>query len=55
MSETQTKTVENLRFDMEHTLRAVLHFFGPEGAEKVTGHVMAARKARDMAREVAAQ
>ena len=32
--------------DLKDTLKAVLHLFGPEGAQKVTALVLEARKAR---------
>lgn len=35
-----------LKNDLNETLKAVLHFWGPEGAHKVTSHVLMARKAK---------
>jgi len=40
-------TPEELRFDLVEALKAVLHFWGPEGANKITRHVLTARRARD--------
>lgn len=37
---------DEAQFDLTETLKAVLHFYGPEGAEKVTTHVLMARKAK---------
>jgi hypothetical protein len=44
--------LEQLKFDLRETLRAVLHHFGPEGARKVTEHVVRARKVRDVNAEL---
>lgn len=41
-----SQTLEREQHDLCETLRAVLHFFGPEGANKVTSHVMKARDDR---------
>lgn len=46
------KALDALEFDLRETLRAVLHFYGPEGANKVTTHVMMARKSRDTNAEI---
>lgn len=40
------RALDALEFDLRETLRAVLHFYGPEGANKITTHVMMARKAK---------
>lgn len=37
--------IEALEFDIREMLRAVLYHFGPEGAQKVTEHVVSARAA----------
>lgn len=42
-----SQKLERNEFDIRETLRAVLHFFGPEGANKITAHVMKARETRD--------
>ncbi len=34
--------LDAIEFDLRETLRAVLHFYGPEGANKITKHVMLA-------------
>lgn len=44
--------LDTIEFDLRETLRAVLHFWGPEGANKVTTHVMLARKSRDTNAEI---
>jgi len=44
--------LDRLKFDLRETLRAVLHHFGPEGARKVTEHVVRARKVRDVNAEL---
>ena len=44
--------LDQLKFDLRETLRAVLHHFGPEGARKVTEHVVRARKVRDVNAEL---
>ena len=40
------KALDALEFDLRETLKAVLHFYGPEGAQKVTSHVLMARKSK---------
>lgn len=42
-------TAEALKLDLNETLKAVLHFWGPEGAQKVTRHVLLARQAHPAA------
>lgn len=44
--------LEGVEFDLKETLKAVLHFYGPEGANKVTRHVLMARKSRDSNAEI---
>lgn len=44
--------LDQLKFDLRETLRAVLHLFGPEGARKVTEHVVRVRKVRDVNAEL---
>lgn len=39
-------------FDLRETLRAVLEFWGVDGAAKVTRHVMMARRARESNAEI---
>lgn len=41
-----------LKFDLAETLKAVLYLYGPDGAEKITRHVMLARRARDSNAEI---
>ena len=41
------RQLDHLKFDLNETLKAVLHFWGPDGANKVTRHVIMARKSRD--------
>lgn len=40
------KRAENAEADLRETLRGVLHQFGPEGAHKITCHVLLARKSK---------
>ncbi len=51
MADTEDE-LERLKFDLRETLRAVLHHFGPAGANKVTEHVVRARKVRDVNAEL---
>lgn len=44
--------IERLDFDLREALKAVLHFYGPDGAEKVTRHVMEAQWERDNAKRM---
>lgn len=41
--ETSANEIERLHSDLSDTLRAVLHFYGPEGGAKVTDLVMKRR------------
>jgi len=43
---------QEVKFDLNETLKAVLHFWGPEGAQMVTRHVLMARKSRDTNEEI---
>jgi hypothetical protein len=38
---------QDLKNDLNESLKAVLHFWGPEGAEQVTRHILAARRSRE--------
>lgn len=43
---------QELEADLRETLRAVLHHFGPDGANKVTRHVLMARRSRESNAEI---
>lgn len=41
-----------LKFDLDETLKAVLHHFGPSAAHTVASHVLMARRSRDSNAEI---